>query len=162
MIGSAVLSLISQDRARLQRWCKVSSSLLSLLTVTSLHVCGGSHSECPEAAPGILPNPDHQSVPFMCAYELSLRSPSRPQKSSLRRKSGRPVGPPSLLGPTFAYLIAFLDTEPSPSKSIQVTRCRIIPQPLRHAALLRLILLSGFTLPGAAKNSVCNTTSNLQ
>lgn len=50
-----------------------------------------------------------------------------------------------------AYLVPFLATEPSPSKSIQVTRCRIIPQPLRHAALVRLILLSGFTLPGAAK-----------
>lgn len=99
MFGSAVLSLISQDRARLQRWCKVSSSLWNLLTVTSLHVCCGPHSECREAAPGILPNPDHQSVLFMCAYELSLRSPSCPQNSSLQRKAAVPSVHPHFRGP---------------------------------------------------------------
>lgn len=161
MFGSAVLSLISQDRARLQRWCKVSSSLWNLLTVTSLHVCCGSHSECQETAPGILPNPDHQSV-LLCVHTSSASGLHHVPKSHPCREKQPSCRSTLTFGSQSACLIAFLDTEPSPSKSIQVTRSRIIPQPLRHAALLRLILLSGFTLPGAAKNSVCNTTSNLQ
>lgn len=163
MFGSAVLSLISQDRARVVRWSKVSSSLWNLLTITSLHLCCGSHSERWEAAPEILSNPD-QSV-LLCVHmmswtqsQVSIVSPKlRPAE-----KTSLPVGPSSLFGSQPAYLVALLATEPSPSKSIQVTRWRIIPQPLRHAALVRLILLSGCTLPGAAKNSVCNKTLNLQ
>lgn len=34
---------------------------------------------------------------------------------------------------------------PSPSKAIQMAHCGIIPQPLRHTGLVRLIVLSGFT-----------------
>lgn len=99
----------------------------------------------------------------MCAYDdvssvsglhhvpKTLRKPSRENQPS--RWATLTFGSQS------AYWVVILATEPSPSKSIQVTHCRIIPQPLRHAALVGLILLSGFTLPGA---SVCNKTSNLQ
>lgn len=100
----------------------------------------------------------------MCAYDdvssvSGLHHVPKPHPCRANQPSRRST---LTFGSQSAYLVAFLDTEPSPSKSIQVTRCRIIPQPLRHAALVRLILLSGFTLPGAAKNSVCNKTSNLQ
>lgn len=40
---------------------------------------------------------------------------------------------------------------PSPSKAIQVAHCRIIPQPLRHAGWVGLIVLSGFTLSTEVK-----------
>lgn len=101
MFGSAVLSLISQDRARVVRWCKVSSSLWNLLTVTSLHVCCGSHSECWETAAEILSNPDQRLL--LCAhmmtwaqFQVFILSP----KLIPAAKTSPPVGPPSLLGPS--------------------------------------------------------------
>lgn len=109
-----------------------------------------------EAAAVILPNQDRSLLSCVCVWwcELSPGAPSLSSKLNPAARPSRPVRSTSTFccprSPS-AYLVAVLATEPSPSKSIQVTRCRIIPQPLRHAALVRLILLSGFTLPGAAK-----------
>lgn len=114
------------------------------------------HSEQQAAAAVILSNPDQSLLLCVWWRELSLRPPSLSPRLIPAERTSRPIRSTSVftvLGPPAAYLLPFLVTEPSPSKSIQVTRCRIIPQPLRHAALVRLILLSGFTLPGAAKTA---------
>lgn len=108
-----------------------------------------------EAAAVILSNQDHSVLSCVCDDVSSVSgAPSLSSKLNLAARPSCPVRSTSTFccprSPS-AYLVAVLATEPSPSKSIQVTRCRIIPQPLRHAALVRLILLSGFTLPGAAK-----------
>lgn len=56
-----------------------------------------------------------------------------------------------LLSLCLTHPIRFFALLPSPSKAIQVAHRRIIPQPLRHAGLVRLSVLSGFTLATEVK-----------
>lgn len=73
------------------------------------------------------------------------------------------LSPPFVLLSHWSYLLLCSSSllAPSPTKAIQVAHCRIIPQPLRHAGLVRLIVVSGFTLTTevkASKNIICKNT----